>query len=126
MTKSLKDHLEDIPHVRKNYVDLLRKRINDLGNRSPESTHFNIEDAMKRAEDLQSLNYEIMDYLRTQLTWLLEYCIKNKLPLADFDKGRLLFKKSSKFLAEVSKTESSGSLSDHIQGNKNARSDEKE
>jgi hypothetical protein len=32
---------------------------------------------MDRVEELQSMNYEMLDYLRTQLVWLLEYCKKN-------------------------------------------------
>jgi hypothetical protein len=35
-------------------------------------------DAMDRVEELQSMNYNMLDYLRTQLTWLLEYCEKNR------------------------------------------------
>jgi hypothetical protein len=36
-------------------------------------------DAMDRVEELQSMNYNMLDYLRTQLTRLLEYCEKNRL-----------------------------------------------
>jgi hypothetical protein len=39
--------------------------------------------AMDRVEELQSMNYNMLDYLRTQLTWLLEYCEKNRIPLPD-------------------------------------------
>ena len=46
-------------------------------------------DAMDRAEELQSMNYEMLEYFGTQLVWflLLEYCKKNRIPLPDFDKA---------------------------------------
>jgi hypothetical protein len=46
-----------------------------------------LSDAMCRIEELQPMNYEMLDYLRTQLAWLLEYCKKNRIPLLDFDKA---------------------------------------
>ena len=32
-----------------------------------------LSDARDRVEELQSMNYEMLDYLRTQLAWLLDY-----------------------------------------------------
>jgi hypothetical protein len=60
-------------------------------------------DAIDRIEELQSMNYEMLDYLRTQLAWLLEYCKKNRIPLPDFDKAMLFFKKSGKILSDESR-----------------------
>ena len=40
----------------------------------------------------------MLDYLRTQLAWL-EYCEKNRIPLPDFDKAMLFFKRSGKILS---------------------------
>jgi len=56
-------------------------------------------DAMDRIEELQSMNYEMLYYLRTQLAWILEYCKKNRIPLPDFDKAMLFFKRSGKILS---------------------------
>jgi hypothetical protein len=39
-----------------------------------------LSDAMDKVEELQSMNYEMLDYLRTQIAWLLEYCKKNLIP----------------------------------------------
>ena len=64
-------------------------------------------DAMERVEELQSMNYEMLDYLRTQLAWILEYCKKNRIPLPDFDKSMLFFKKTGKSLSEEMNTYSS-------------------
>ncbi len=72
-----------------------------------------LSDAMDRVEELQSMNYEMLDYLRTQLAWLLEYCKKNRIPLPDFDKAMLFFKRSGKILSD-----------DHIQSSENHSSDE--
>lgn len=33
---------------------------------------YGINGAMDRVEELQSMNYEMLDYLRTQLAWILE------------------------------------------------------
>jgi hypothetical protein len=74
-----------------------------------------LSDAMDRVEELQSMNYDMLDYLRTQLAWLLEYCEKNRIPLPDFDKAILFFKKSGKILSD-----------DRIQPAKNKPSDEEE
>ncbi len=57
----------------------------------------------------------MLDYLRTQLAWLLEYCEKNLIPLPDFDKAILIFKRSGKMLSD-----------DRIQPAKNKASDEEE
>jgi hypothetical protein len=54
-------------------------------------------DAMDRVEELQSMNYNMLDYLRTQLTRLLEYCEKNRIPLPDLEKAILFFKIPVKF-----------------------------
>ena len=72
-------------------------------------------DAIDRVEELQSMNYNMLDYLRTQLTWLLEYCEKNRIPLPDLEKAMLFFKKSGKILSD-----------EHIQATKNRSSDEEE
>ena len=64
-------------------------------------------DAMDRVEELQSMNYEMLYYLRTQLAWILEYCKKNRIPLPDFDKAMLFFKKSGKSLSDEMNTYSS-------------------
>jgi hypothetical protein len=42
-------------------------------------------------EGLQSMSYEMLDYLQTQLAWLLEYYKKNRIPLPELDKARLFF-----------------------------------
>jgi len=44
-------------------------------------------DTMDRVEELQSMNYEMLEYFGTQLVWflLLECCKKNRIPLPDFD-----------------------------------------
>ena len=64
---------------------------------------------MDRAEELQSMNYEMLEYFGTQLVWflLLEYCKKNQIPLPDFDKSMLFFKKTGKSLSEEMNTYSS-------------------
>jgi len=72
-------------------------------------------DTIDRVEELQSMNYGILDYLRTQLAWVLEYCKKNRIPLPDFDKAMLFFKKSGKILSD-----------ECIQPSKNDPSDEEE
>ena len=72
-------------------------------------------DAMDRVEELQSMNYNMLDYLRTQLTRLLEYCEKNRIPLPDLEKAMLFFKKSGKIESD-----------EHIQTTKNHSSDEEE
>jgi|GEM_PF-1441933 hypothetical protein len=74
-----------------------------------------LSDAMDRVEELQSMNYEMLDYLRTQIAWLLEYCKKNRIPLPDFDKAMLFFKRSGKILSD-----------ERIQATKNKPSDEEE
>jgi len=74
-----------------------------------------LSDAMDRVEELQSMNYEMLDYLRTQIAWLLEYCKKILIPLPDFDKAMLFFKRSGKILSD-----------DHIQSSENHSSDEEE
>jgi hypothetical protein len=58
-----------------------------------------LSDAMDKVEELHSMHYEMLDYLRTQITWLLEYCKKNLIPLPDFDKAMLFFKRSGKILS---------------------------
>ena len=51
-------------------------------------------DAMDRVEELASLmNYNMLDYLSTQLTWLLDYCEKKSISLPDLDKAMLFLKK---------------------------------
>jgi hypothetical protein len=70
---------------------------------------------MDKVEELQSMNYEMLDYLRTQIACLLEYCKKNRIPLPDFDKAMLFFKRSGKILS-----------ADRIQPAKNSPSDEEE
>ncbi|MFZ0895483.1 MAG: hypothetical protein WAZ77_13380 [Candidatus Nitrosopolaris sp.] len=72
-------------------------------------------DAMDRVEELQSMNYNMLDYLRTQLTWLLEYCEKNRIPLPDLEKAMLFFKKSGKIVSD-----------EHIRTTINRSSDEDE
>jgi hypothetical protein len=72
-------------------------------------------DAMDRVEELQSMNYNMLDYLRTQLTRLLEYCEKNRIPLPDLEKAMLFFKKSGKIRSD-----------EHIQTIKNRSSHEEE
>ncbi len=64
---------------------------------------------MDRVEELQSMNYEMLEYFGTQLVWflLLEYCKKNRIPLPDFDKAMLFFKKSGKILSDEMNTYSS-------------------
>jgi len=57
----------------------------------------------------------MLDYLRTQLTWLLEYCEKNRIPLPDLEKAMLFFKKSGKILSD-----------EHLQTTKNRSFDEEE
>ena len=74
-----------------------------------------LSDAMDRVEELQSMNYEMLDYLRTQIAWLLQYCKKNLIPLPDFDKAMLFFKRSGKILSD-----------ERIQANKKHSSDEEE
>ena len=74
-----------------------------------------LSDAMDRVEELRSMNYEMLDYLRTQIAWLLEYCRKNRIPLPDFDKAMLFFKRSGKILSD-----------ERIQANKKHSSDEEE
>jgi hypothetical protein len=74
-----------------------------------------LSDAMDRVEELQSMNYEMLDYFRTQIAWLLEYCKKNRIPLPDLEKAMLFFKKSGKILSD-----------EHIQASKNKPSDEEE
>lgn len=72
-------------------------------------------DAMDRVEELQSMNYNMLDYPRTQLTWLLDNCEKNRIPLPDLEKARLFFKKSYKILSD-----------EHRQTTENRSSDEEE
>ena len=72
-------------------------------------------DAMERVEELQSMNYEMLDYLRTQLAWILEYCKKNRIPLPDFGKAMLFFDRFGKILSD-----------ERIQSAKNNPSDEEE
>jgi hypothetical protein len=62
-------------------------------------------DAMDRVEELQSMNYNMLDYLRTQLTRLLEYCEKNRIPLPDLEKAMLFFKKSGKIRSDGTHTD---------------------
>jgi hypothetical protein len=44
-----------------------------------------------------NMNCNMRDYLRTQLTQLLEYCEKNRIPLADLERAMLFFKIPVKF-----------------------------
>jgi hypothetical protein len=74
-----------------------------------------LSDAMDRVEELQSMNYEMLDYLRTQIAWLLEYRRKNRILLPDFDKAMLFFRRSGKILSD-----------ERIQANKKHSSDEEE
>jgi hypothetical protein len=66
-------------------------------------------DAKDRVEELQSINYEMLEYFGTLLVWFLflEYCKKNQIPLPDFDKAMLFFKKSGKSLSDEMNTYSS-------------------
>lgn len=57
-----------------------------------------IDNEIREVKRLQALNYEILDNLRNQLSWLLRYCESNKIPLPDMKKLILLFDKSSKTL----------------------------
>lgn len=65
-----------------------------------------LSDAMDRVEELQKTNYEMLDYLRTHVAWLLEYCKKHNIPLPDLEKARLFFVTSGKILERNSPTES--------------------
>lgn len=62
-------------------------------------------DAMDRVEELQKANYEMLDYLRMHIAWLLEYCKKHNIPLHDLEKAKRFFVTSGKILEGNSPTE---------------------
>ena len=74
-----------------------------------------LSDTIDRVDELQSMNYEMLDYLRTQIAWLLDYCEKYNIPLEDIEKAKLFFKTSGKILSD-----------EYIQPTKNHSSDEEE
>ena len=57
-----------------------------------------IDNEIREVKQLQELNYEMLDSLRNQLSWLLRYCESNKIPLPDIRKLVRLFDKSSTIL----------------------------
>jgi hypothetical protein len=57
---------------------------------------------IQEVKRLQALNYEMLDSLRSQLSWLLRYCESNNIPLPDLKKLTLLFTKSSTILDSLS------------------------
>jgi hypothetical protein len=65
-----------------------------------------LRDAMDRVEELQAMNYDMLDYIRTCVAWLLEYCEKYNIPLPDLEKAKLFFKRSGVILEKHSPTES--------------------
>jgi hypothetical protein len=66
---------------------------------------FDINQAIREVKLLQALNYEMLDYLRTQTAWLLEHCEKYNIPLPDFEKAILFMKTSGQMLERNSPTE---------------------
>jgi hypothetical protein len=48
----------------------------------------------------------MLDYLRTHVAWLLDYCEKYNIPLEDIEKAKGFFKTSGKILEKKSPTES--------------------
>ncbi len=57
-----------------------------------------IDNEIREVKQLQALNYEMLDSLRNQLSWLLRYCESNSIPLPDMNKLISLFDKSSRVL----------------------------
>jgi hypothetical protein len=68
-----------------------------------ESHDMELSDAMDRVEELQKMNYDMLDYLRIQIAWLLEYCEHTT---GDIEKAKLFFGNSGKILEKYSPTES--------------------
>lgn len=53
---------------------------------------------IKEVKKLQAMNHDMLDFLRTQVAWLLEYCERNNIPLPDLSKAKLFFKTSGDIL----------------------------
>jgi hypothetical protein len=65
-----------------------------------------LSDAMDRVGELQKMIYDMLDYLRIQIAWLLEYCEKYNIPLEDIEKAKLFFRKPGEILEKYLPTES--------------------
>lgn len=54
--------------------------------------------SFKRIQEIQRLNYEMMDAFRNGLSWILNYCEKNGLPYPDLDQIQNLVRSSGNIL----------------------------
>jgi hypothetical protein len=69
---------------------------------------------MEQVKQLQKINYETLDCLRSQIFWLLDYCEANAIPLPDFDKLITLGRTSSEILDNLENQISSKSKHPNI------------
>jgi hypothetical protein len=80
-----------------------------------------IKHEIKQVRQLQKINYETLDCLRSQIYWLLDYCEATGITLPDFNKLLGLGRTSSEIL---DKLESYHSSDESLQGDKRRGTDD--